>query len=76
MFVEFGTGQRGRNRYIVECKEGTEELYQRVDEVEIDTLWNVKYDRLQSYVLTFIVEIDTLWNVKADAYGHVVVRNE
>ncbi len=51
-------------------------MYQRVDEVEIDTLWNVKYDRLQSYVLTFIVEIDTLWNVKADAYGHVVVRNE
>ena len=54
-----------RNRYIVECKESQENtLNPAGSSVEIDTLWNVKTEKLIVIAMFDQVEIDTLWNVK------------
>ena len=53
-----------RNRYIVECKVIRKQDVIMRFFVEIDTLWNVKSERMHGMLRCVTVEIDTLWNVK------------
>ena len=54
------------NRNIVECKDGLEPQENGVQDVLIETLWNVKLKvSLRTPVHTSVL-IETLWNVKDD----------
>ena len=62
----YTVGEKGRNRYILECKGILMKRIRSRISVEIDTFWNVKVEYLERYIQTpQIVEIDTFWNVKA-----------
>ena len=52
------------NRNIVECKELYCGDYQSLDNVLIETLWNVKVSKYLPSCTVTTVLIETLWNVK------------
>ena len=61
--------QLGFNRNIVECKANTHgNCLESSTYVLIETLWNVKCDRMLYGVVRSPVLIETLWNVKT--YPH------
>ena len=55
------------NRNIVECKGGCLHLYSFLQQVLIETLWNVKEITHGGKVRYILVLIETLWNVKTGA---------
>ena len=52
------------NRNIVECKDFYDDMREWVNEVLIETLWNVKASPGCGSSITKRVLIETLWNVK------------
>ena len=53
---------------MVECESGSVVLLNRVNDVLIDTWWNVNYKTKVTVSKTASVLIDTWWNVNNNGY--------